>query len=328
MDAEDLSAVVEWQTRKQAQPTTRELRLNFAFNGKGADTKNEEDTLTPAASQNQQSFAWISHTYDHENLNTVDYARASAEIELNEAVASRLDLAVHDKLSMVTPEHSGLNNPEFLQAAFDSGIRYLISNTSTPRRDIPKPGPNAGTYNPHQPAILEIPRYPTDLFYNVTTPNEWVAEFRCIYRDQAPHDSFYYPQILENVSNRMLSYLLKGDMTPLMFHQSNLRAYSGNNTLLGDLLDATLEKYNRLYTLPILSPTMDELGERMAEWMAYTKAGVTASMVPGQSITITATQGAVVPVTGLNDEAAESYGGQAISRVKLAAGQEVTLPLR
>ena len=72
----------------------------------------------------------------------------------------------------------------------------------------------------------------------------------------------------------MLSYLLKGDIDPLMFHQANLRAYDGSRTLLTDLLDATLKKYNQHYTLPIQNPTQEEIGKKMADRMNYNGAGV------------------------------------------------------
>lgn len=37
----------------------------------------------------------------------------------------------------------------------------------------------------------------------------------------------------------MVSYLARFDLDPLMFHQPNMRAYDGVNSLLGDLLHAT-----------------------------------------------------------------------------------------
>jgi hypothetical protein len=112
-----------------------------------------------------------------------------------------------------------------------------------------------------------------------------------------------------------------------MFHQANLRAYDGTHSLLGDLLDRTLAKYNNLFVLPILSPTMDDLGQRMAKRMQYNTAGVTARIVPGKSITLTAQQPATVPITGLHTEGNESYGGQSISYITLSAGQVVTVEL-
>jgi hypothetical protein len=48
-----------------------------------------------------------------------------------------------------------------------------------------------------------------------------------------------YAEILDKESDLMVSYLARFDLDPLMFHQSNMRAYDGVNSLLGDLLHAT-----------------------------------------------------------------------------------------
>src|SRR5438552_17311055 len=59
--------------------------------------------------------------------------------------------------------------------------------------------------------------------------------------------------------------------------------------------------------------------------MRYNATGIVASIQPDQAThTITATQSAVVPVTGLCSTGSESYGGQCISHVSLTAGQTVT----
>lgn len=118
------------------------------------------------------------------------------------------------------------------------------------------------------------------------------------------------------------------NLDPWMFHQPNLRAYDGQHTLLGDLLDLVMKKYAQYYNLVVTSPTMDALGQTVANRMQYNSAGVTATIVPGVSITITAQKAARVPVTGLNTVGAESYGGQFISYINVAAGQSVTLLLK
>jgi hypothetical protein len=175
-----------------------------------------------------------------------------------------------------------------------------------------------------------VPRRPTNLFFNVSTPGEWVAEYNCIYRAFWGRD-LTYQEILDRESQAMLFYLLKGDIDPLMFHQPNLRAYAGATkpqSLLGDLLDMTIAKYEYLVNIPILNPTQNGIGTEMTRRRAYNGAGVTASLVPGQSITLTAQRAATVPVTGLNIPGAESYGGQFIAHIRLAAGQSITIPIR
>jgi hypothetical protein len=321
----DLQAVLDWQNAKRAIPTSAHTTLTMAFNGYGTTAgAYNPDTLTPAAKANQAQFNWISHTYDHLNLDNVDYATATSEITNNDQVATTLGLTHFSTSTMVTPDVSGLTNPNYLQAAYDHGIRYLVTDTSKPGYN--NPVPNAGIYNGYQPSILMLPRRPNNLFYNVSTPDGWVAEYNCIY------SSFWgrnltYQQILDIESQTLLTYLLKGDIDPWMFHQPNMRAYDGTHTLLGNLLDLTLQKYAQYYNLPIMNYTMDSLGQHVANYMQYLGAGVTASINPGVSITITAQKAARVPVTGLNTAGSEVYGGQHISYINLAAGQSVTLPL-
>ncbi len=338
----DLQTFDLWQTNQHLQPATANLRISWPFNGWGTSTlfggsgNYLIDTLTPAVPVDAGDFNWISHTYDHTNLDAISYADAVTEITKNNTVASDFGLANYNSQNMVTPEISGLSNPTFLQAAYDKGIRFLVSDTS--RAGMNNPSPNAGIYNTYQSAILEIPRHPTNLYFNVSTPDEWLAEDNCLYPAGANGHVSTYQQLLDRESNVMLGYLLNGDIDPLMFHQPNARAYDSVHSLLSDLLDLTLQKYRSYYTLPILSPKMDVLGQTMAGRMKYNAAGVTASIVPpsassNPTITITAQQAVTVPVTGLavsstSGYTTETYGGQTISYITLSAGQSVTLPLQ
>ena len=323
----DLQAVVSWQQAKQAQPTTRDFRLDLAYNGVGVTGIYNPDTLTPAVRQHQGRFKWISHTYDHEDLDSVNEIVSRFELEENDQIARppNMGFTTYNRQPLVTPGISGLENPLFLRVARDFGVRFVVSDTSRgPGHD--SPSPNAGNYNALQPEILMIPRRPSNLFYNVSDPSQWVAEFNCIYRGFFGRD-LTHTQIVDFESQVLLTYLLTGDIAPLMFHQANLRAYAPNTTLLTHLLDATLARYNALFVLPIVSPTMDDLGRRMARRMEYNASGASASIVPGQSVTLTVDRAATVPVTGLRTPQAEQYGGQFISYIQLGAGQTVTLPL-
>ncbi len=322
MTGDDLQAVVDWQKARRAESVSAHTTLTLAFNGMGIAGSDEQDSLTAAALANESQFYWVNHTYYHTNLDDVDYTTAALEITQNNKVAT--GFTHFSPLNMVPPDVSGLGNASFLRAAYDNGIRYLVSDTS--QEGYNNPSPNAGIYPPDQPAILIIPRHPNNLFYNVSTPEGWEKEYNCIYSSFWGHD-LSYEEILDKESDILTSYLLKGDIDPWMFHQANLHAYDGVHTLLGDLLDLTLQKYTLYYNLPIVNATMDELGARIARRMQYNSAGVTASFVPGVSITITAQQAAVVPVTGLDTEGAECYGGQHISSIHLNTGQSITLPL-
>ena len=319
----DLQAVMNWQNSVRSASVSANTTLTMAFNGYGTTNgAYTPDTLTATATANQAQFNWVNHTYNHTNLDNVSYATAASELALNIKTARTLGFGANfTTQAMVTPDVSG-----FLKAAYDKGIRYLVTDTSIAGYN--NPAPNVGIYNTYQPQLLMIPRRPNNLFFNVSTPAEWVAEYNCVY------SSFWgrnlsYQEVLDKESQMLLVYMLKGDIDPWMFHQPNLRAYDGTHTLIGDLIDMTLQKYSQYYNLPIENLRMNTLGATVASWMQYLGAGVTASIIPGKSITITAQKAALVPVTGLRMAGiSKVYGGQNIASINLAAGRSVTLPLR
>ena len=171
----DFTAVANWQTQLRSHPQTSDLRVTMAFNGVGttagysavvgqSDTLiiggstsgPSTDTLTPTAQALQQQFFWVSHTYNHTNLDEVPPAAAASEIQQNNAAADALGLINYARHALVQPDVSGLGNPAFLQTAFDNGIRYLLSDTSKPGQD--NPSPNVGMWAVSQPGIFVIPR--------------------------------------------------------------------------------------------------------------------------------------------------------------------------
>jgi hypothetical protein len=177
-----------------------------------------------------------------------------------------------------------------------------------------------------QPNLLMIPRRPVNLFYNVATPADWASEYNCIYHSYFGRD-LSYQEILDFVSDQLLPYLLRGENDPWMFHQPNLVAYDGQHSLLTDLLDLVLAKYNGYFNLPIVSPTMDSLGKTIATRMDRLAANVQATLQPGVSLTLASDREVTVPVTGLSVTGAELYGGQPIAWVQVPAGQSVAIPL-
>ncbi len=332
----DLSSFYSWQTMLHFQPLSQAVTAELPFNGQGTEPGYvSSDTLTPTAQVLQSGFKWINHTYDHTNLDNVSYATASSIITKNNLTAQRLFLQQYSKASLIQPDISGRGNPQFLQAAVDTGLKYIVSDTS--RSGNPGAnGPNEGRFNNIQPSLLEVARYPVNLYYNVGTPGQWLAEDNCLYPAGATFGHVdTYAQLLDRESSVLLKYLLRGDNRPLMFHQTNMRAYDGSHSVLGDLIDATLTKYRKLVNVPVTSPSHDQIGVKQIARMKYNDAwkngGLSASIVPGTSITLTAQKAVTVPVTGLRilstpGTTQEDYAGQRITYVTLAAGQSITLP--
>jgi regulation of enolase protein 1 (concanavalin A-like superfamily) len=324
MTGDDLSAVLNWQRARNLEPATAALRLTLAFNGEGTTGIYRHDTLTSRAAALQSDFLWVNHTFDHELLDSMDYGGTLNEIRLNNDIAAAMGFTVYSPRNLVTPNISGLTNPQALQAAADAGVRYIVSDTSQP--GYGNPAPNIGIYNPLQPSILMIPRRPNNLFYNVATPADWLAEYNCIYRGFWQRD-LSYDEILDFESHQLLKHLLRGENDPWMFHQANLVAYDGARTLLTDLLDRTLEAYNGYVNLPIVSPTMDELGGAIASRMKRRSAQVSATLQPGRSISVVSDKAVTVPITGVFVEGSEMYGGRPISWIDLSAGAPVSISL-
>lgn len=248
-------------------------------------------------------------------------------------------------MNMVTPGVTGLNDPNTPQYLYQDGIRYVVTDTSVVGQpnNGPNPSPNVGIMNSFQPGLYEVPRRPNNIFYNAANWADDRAEFNCLYPN-APFAGWNAAQILDFVSSSFVTNMLMGDMDPEMFHQPNLH-FSNNASALGlsgtytssplsDVYDQTFSKYEAVYALPVLSPTLDQLGQLMQNRDSFNKSGVTASVMGlgGASPTVTISMpstasvpSAVIPITGAKSTGSEIYGGQNISHIKINAGQTITL---
>lgn len=327
------------------------------------------DDLTVNVQNYQQYFHWISHTYDHPNsLNGLhksdpygdpDIPQVDSidlEILTNQYVANgtgqNLDPDTSDSVSpihltdfnpanLVTPGVTGLNDTSVPSYLAQDGVSYVVTDTSVlgQPNNGPNPSPNVGMVNTYAPSLYEVPRHPNDVFFNSANWNDNQAEFSCIYNNpvQPPYNTFTAPQILDYVSSGFVSNMLIGDMDPQMFHQPNLHDYDGQgHSLLGDTYDQTFTKYERVYHLPVVSATLDQLGQNMQNRNTYNLSMATASLtgLNGGNLTISITvpatasvPSASIPVTGLYTVGAESYGGQQISHVPVSRGQTIVLPV-
>lgn len=355
----DISKIVSWQNKVRGRANSSAFRLTLPYNGTGFTTRyggeglyppddeatwffNENsfyDTLTTNLMLYKSNFKWVSHTYDHQTMDVMGYDLALSEMTLNDKVRSKMSLPNYDKSVMVNPNISGLYNPEVMSALQAFGIKYLVSDTSKPTPPVgancepgawPLPSHNSGKPNCVNPAIYEVPRYPTSLYYNVSTPTEWATEYNHFYGVNGILGSPWgrdlsYDEILDTTSDVLVSYLLNYDARPWMFHAANLRAYDGTHSLLGDLLDATLVKYNTYYkNLPILSPHLKETGVLMQQRQVFNESSVKAVLKPGSGIVLSASrndgQAVVVPLTGLSyGSNTETYGGQVTSFITLSS---------
>lgn len=332
-------------------PLANTLKLEFAFNGEGAPTQYrglglfQPDTLTPAILANKSQYNFVNHTYTHLNLDAPTTASAIlTELNNNQRVATALGLTNYSRDTMVQPDISGIGNPAFIQAARSFGIKYGISDTSRPGGN--NPSPNAGIYTPtvsswFQPSILLIPRHPTNLFYPVATPEQWVDMYNCFYSRQYAtekgacangqflywNDNLTYDQILDKESDVWLGYVMRWDLDPMMFHIAQVKTYDGSRSVLNDLIERMLQKYHALSNLKIRNLPQHDIGGWMDLRMSYNASGITATLTPCKSITYRSSKTAIIPMTGIaNGLVREVYNGQNIGWL-LSLGFNIPLTL-
>lgn len=354
----DITADLAWRNNVlyTQYPLANKMKLEWAFNGEGTTTQYRglgiytPDTLTPAIVANKSQYNFVNHTYTHLNLDNALTSTIQTELNNNHRVATAMTLTTYFKDSMVQPDISGLSNRNFFAAAKNFGIKYVIADTS--RAGWNNPSPNAGFYSTWQPSILIIPRRATNLFYPVSTPSEWVGIYNCFYsipNGTCANRQFVfwdrdltYSEILDKESDLLLSYLLKWDIDPVMFHTAQIRAYpadtnnpptyqtDGTRTVLNDLIERLMQKYHAISKLPIRNLPQHEIGILMARRMAYNASGATATITPCKNIVIRTAGAATIPVTGIAVGTVanrEVYNGQNISYVTLAANRSVTYTL-
>jgi hypothetical protein len=316
----DLQAFADWQAAVRANPLTAGFRVAWAANGAGSSSR-PGDPLTAKAVALAPMFEWINHSWDHPVLDALSYADVASEFTRNDQYLRGLGLMPYATINAVTPNVSGLGSADAMRALHDSGIQQIVSDTSVQGQN--NPSPNAGIWNALEPSVLEIPRKPLDLYFNVSQPAEWIPEYQVL----RPVAAIDYPTLKGTQSDNLLRYMLNGNNDPWMFHQANTRNYDGaGHSLLSDLLDDAFAKYAGVMTFPIASPTMEDLAGRVRNRMALDGSGVVATLGSG-GLTVTVAHAATVPVTGLCTPGAESYGGQSISYLVLADGQTATYAL-
>ena len=222
---------------------------------------------------------------------------------------------------MVQPDISGINtppNPMAQKAAGGVGIRFWIGDTS--RAGQTNPTFNTGA-SP-QRAIPGVRRPSPDqpLRVAATTPDQWTSVYNhfyapggipcgmttCFDRPQT------YQEILDHGSDYLLRYLLRGDLDPWMFHVGNTRAYSGNRSVLSDLLDETF------------SEVLVDGQHAGAQCLVQTgrpghagpgrlqRCGVTATVTPCTTSRSKATRSRPCPVNGVAYTAANSTVGPTV----------------
>jgi hypothetical protein len=322
----------------------------------GFDTSTAPEPLTVKVLETKDEFGWINHTYaalqmdrlcpdpdepQPDECPVTDYATARDEIDQNRAVWAQLGLpGYEDGLEyLLSDSHAGLHdrqgteedpsddipfpqgaNPNFLQAAHDLGVRFIASDSSRPNQDSEQRIPGFES-------MVLLPRYPTNVYVNVTTPAENIDEYNWIYHDRyvaqgqdpctvpgAICQPRTYEEMVAAEADITVTHMLSGKAWPHYFHQTNLRDYGGGRTLQTDWLDAAMTRYEQIFTLPVKTPLAHELGPDALDRIVTREQNVRGWVdLDTGTVTLQADGTARPLVTGLTG--GEVYGGQTIGKV-------------
>ena len=340
----DVSTLVAWQNANGT-------KLNMLFNGGGVgdaqDANGGVDPLFNAFMASKAQLRWVSHTFSHLNLDApTTQAQIESEITQNNHFAASNALPGYDRAELVTGEHSGIGtsnpltpaNPAMAPALDDTGVTSVGADNS---REIGQRAVGGA---------LTLPRYPMNVFYNVSTWADQLDEYDWLYlaKDAAPAGRgnctntttttcFTAPvtqaQFIDREAAGVLRHMMGNDPRPHYAHQSNLLSESANpnvgnrgDGILYAVLGAALSRYRSYFKTPFLQPTHTALTQELARqlaWAGAVAAGQVSGYVQDGKVTISASAAAGVPVTGTT--VGDVYGGQRSGWLALTAGQTVTL---
>ena len=198
-----LSAKAQQDALRTRHPLVENFRLNIAFVGLKAaldaaascdPNVTSPDPLTSATRCLAGDFYWLNHTFTEQVQDTTSYDEVLQDIRKNSEVAEQLGLEGYNASSLLTSGHSGLgyapidapvdrgleaSNPALVKAAKDAGVRYLGGNHSVASQVAACE--TCGIVHPLDPELFVVPRYPTDVFISLTTPEEAVSAYNALY---------------------------------------------------------------------------------------------------------------------------------------------------
>jgi hypothetical protein len=317
----DVSAAVKWEQQ-------RGFTFDLLYNGGGSDEEvalNGSDPLLDYLQVNKAKFRWVNHTYQHPFLGCVQdhtvvpwkcvtdgagatqYVTKAAitfQIAQNKTFATQKGLAIQGD-ELVSGEHSGmrilpqqpLDSPNFGPALTDNGIAWAGSDNS---RD------------PQQRQIANartVPRYPMNVYYNVSTESAEVDEYNWVYTSRANGgsgicednpltttciaplnpDTGYKSYIVPLETRIGFSHVIGNDPRPHYVHQSNLT----DDRILYPVLNGILDTYGAAFATncPVVNLRMSAIGtelQREAAWRTAVAAGTVSGYIQDGKVTISA----------------------------------------
>ncbi len=286
-----------------------------------------------------------------------DPLNASKEVIKTEVTnGGPLEQTFTDTGAAGTPEPAGLptsngavesaypENPKLAPAFAGAGIQYFGSDASKPYPDPTIAGSTTPAYAAGETFLdgtaRAIPRYPTNIYYNVSTEAQEIDEYNQLYTPvveggkcvASPTNTCEtkpanFAEIVTSIDTNMFQHVMGNDPRPHYFHQPNLMGSPppGEPTTgpppatepkVGDglfysVMNPLLAEYNRYFNTPIEQLTMAQIGQLLAEQQAWSKANASqvSGYIEGNQVTVQNSGSAVnAPLTGVSG-VGSSYGG-------------------
>ncbi|PGH09663.1 hypothetical protein AJ79_05629 [Helicocarpus griseus UAMH5409] len=221
---------------------------------------------------NMDTFAHISHTFTHYELNNATYSDTYNEMFVNRQFLDRVGFSAASRFTpdgLIPPAITGLHNGDALQAFVDNNLTHCMGDNSRPAL--------VNQQSIHHPYVtnvetdgfagyIVIPRWATRIYYNCDTPtcttNEWIDI-------SAGYGGFQDLLALERTET--IRRLLQLDHAPYMFHQANLRQADLDETPINGVpaklsifqswVETMVQELVRLVDWPILTLTQQKLAE-------------------------------------------------------------------
>jgi hypothetical protein len=247
-------------------------------------------------------------------------------------------------------------NP-LLDAAFaataDGGIKVFGADASKPYPTPADASFATGTYTGTEAnagtsfqdaGATGVPRYPTNIYYNVSTNAQEVDEYETLY-DSAPSGdcqpiagvttcnptgtAFTIGQIVASVDQGMFQHMMGNDPRPDYFHQTNLMAQTTGSTtgegdgLFYETLNPLLAEYNQQFasSAPIEQLTMAQIAQLLNEQSTWAANTTVTGYIQGNQVTITnpGASAVTLPLSGV-PSVGSSYGGNQSGWTSVPAG--------
>ncbi len=248
--------------------------------------------------------------------------------------------AVNEAVETAYPQ-----NPSLIPAFTGAGIQYFGSDASKAYPNPAIAGSTTAAYAAGSTfadgSAEAIPRYPTNIYYNVSTEAEEVDEFNSLYTPAAQGGKCVpsanttceakpatFAEIVSDVDMNMFQHVMGNDPRTHYFHQPNIMgspppgpptsgtppATSKNvgDGLFYSVLNPLLEQYNKYFSAPIEQPTMAQIGQLLAEQQTWSTANTSqvTGYIEGNQITVNNSGASAIsaPFTGVTG-VGSVYGG-------------------